>query len=147
MSSESQSTAQAQWITSAQKPYEHILTSTPAPGVALITLNRPKALNALCSPLIFELNDALERIERDDETKAIVITGSEKAFAAGADIKEMKNKSCESLLLFGTILYLSYVNLDQSVVKHDFLADWHKVANVSKPTIAAVSGYAVSCSD
>ena len=71
------------------------MTSTPAPGVALITLNRPKALNALCSPLILELNDALERIEKDDETKAIVITGSEKAFAAGADIKEMKDKSCE----------------------------------------------------
>ena len=61
----------------------------------MLTLNRPKALNALCAALIAELNDALERIEKDDEAKAIVITGSEKAFAAGADIKEMKNKTCE----------------------------------------------------
>jgi enoyl-CoA hydratase len=75
--------------------YTHILTSSPAPGVALITLNRPKALNALCAALMAEFNDALSGIEKDEEIKAVVVTGSEKAFAAGADIKEMRNKTCE----------------------------------------------------
>lgn len=61
--------------------FEHILTSSPAPGVALITLNRPKALNALFSPLIVELNKALEAAQGDDAVGAVVVTGGEKAFA------------------------------------------------------------------
>jgi enoyl-CoA hydratase len=61
--------------------YSHILTSTPAPGVGQITLNRPKYLNALFSPLIVELNDALRKFDDDENVGAIVITGSEKAFA------------------------------------------------------------------
>ena len=140
MASESQSTPQ--WIASVSKPYEHILTNAPAEGVALITLNRPKALNALCSPLISELNDALDRIEKDEGVKAIVITGSEKAFAAGADIKEMRGKTCESTKRSESMLRL-IVYADQDCTRTDFLAEWHKLANVSKPTIAAVSGYAV----
>ncbi|KAJ5525824.1 enoyl-CoA hydratase [Penicillium frequentans] len=64
--------------------YEHILVSTPKPGVGMITLNRPKALNALCSPLLVELNDALSKYDTDNDVGAIIITGSEKAFAANS---------------------------------------------------------------
>ena len=61
--------------------FEFILTSRPADGVGLITLNRPKALNALCSPLFKELNQALKEFDEDDEVGAMVITGSDRAFA------------------------------------------------------------------
>lgn len=90
--------------------YNYILTSRPEPSVALITLNRPKALNALSSPLFAELNQALKDLDNDASVGAVVLTGSEKAFAglcnalmligcsrsflAGADIKEMKDKEC-----------------------------------------------------
>jgi enoyl-CoA hydratase len=67
--------------TNSQTSYEHILTSKPAEGVALITLNRPKALNALSSPLFLELNKALAEYDEDAGVGAIVITGSERAFA------------------------------------------------------------------
>ena len=86
--------ARTSWL-EPSTPYTHIITSSPAPGVALIALNRPKALNALCAALIKEFNDALAGIEGDDDIKAVVVTGSERAFAAGADIKEMRNKTCE----------------------------------------------------
>jgi enoyl-CoA hydratase len=68
---------------------------SPNNSVAILTLNRPKALNALSSPLFDQLNAELEKADEDDTVRAIVITGSEKAFAAGADIKEMKDKECE----------------------------------------------------
>ena len=103
-------------MSTANTTFEHILTEKPAPGVALITLNRPKALNALCTPLIIELNKALEDAQEDDAVAAVVLTGSGRAFAgkhihstlvkfsgslilvsqAGADIKEMKDKQCSS---------------------------------------------------
>ncbi|EED20537.1 enoyl-CoA hydratase/isomerase family protein [Talaromyces stipitatus ATCC 10500] len=106
--------------------YEYILTETPKPGVGLITLNRPKALNALCSPLFQELNDALSKYDQDKDIGAIVITGSEKAFAAGADIKEM------APLTFS------------SAYSNNFIAPWsHLANNIRKPVIAAVSGYAL----
>ncbi|KAJ5727738.1 ClpP/crotonase-like domain-containing protein [Penicillium malachiteum] len=106
--------------------YEHILTSSPKPGVGLITLNRPKALNALCSPLFTELNDALSKYDEDKSIGAIIITGSEKAFAAGADIKEM------APLTFS------------SAYSNNFIAPWSHLANsIRKPVIAAVSGYAL----
>ncbi|KAI9442646.1 ClpP/crotonase-like domain-containing protein [Lactarius indigo] len=101
------------------KQYENILTARPEPGVALVTLNRPKALNALNSAL------ALRLIDADKEIGAIVITGSERAFAAGADIKEMKDLS------------FAKVYTDQ------FLADWQDLTSIRKPIIAAVSGYAL----
>ncbi|KAL5506927.1 hypothetical protein ACEPAH_6383 [Sanghuangporus vaninii] len=114
------------WLArSESEPYTHIIPSSPAPGVALITLNRPKALNALCAALISELNDALNRVENDESVGAVVITGSERAFAAGADIKEMKDKEFHD------------------VNREDFLANWHRLANLRKPAIAAVSGYAL----
>ena len=62
--------------------------------VAILRLNRPKALNALSSPLFEQLNQELEKADSDEGVHAIVITGSDKAFAAGADIKEMKDKTC-----------------------------------------------------
>jgi enoyl-CoA hydratase len=72
-----------------------VLTSrSQSNSVAILTLNRPKALNALSSPLFDQLNAELVKADEDDSVRAIVITGSEKAFAAGADIKEMKDKEC-----------------------------------------------------
>ncbi|KAL5339552.1 ClpP/crotonase-like domain-containing protein [Aspergillus crustosus] len=111
---------------SASPSYEHILTSTPKPGVGLITLNRPKALNALSSPLFKELNDALSKFDESKDIGAIVITGSGKAFAAGADIKEM------APLTFS------------SAYSNNFIAPWsHLATSIRKPVIAAVSGYAL----
>jgi len=105
--------------------YTYILTSRPDPAVTLITLNRPKALNALCSPLFAELNHALLEADSDPEISAVVITGSERAFAAGADIKEMKDKE--------------YAD----VYRGRFLEDWADMTKIRKPIIAAVSGYAL----
>jgi enoyl-CoA hydratase len=67
---------------------------SPSNHVAILTLNRPKAKNALSSPLFEELNAELDRADKDDSVRAIVITGGDKVFAAGADIKEMKDKTC-----------------------------------------------------
>jgi len=91
--------------------------------VGRITLNRPEALNALNSELIAELACALSGFEADEAIGAIVITGSEKAFAAGADIKEMAPKG--------------YMD----VYREDFAAAWHAAAHCRKPVIAAVAGY------
>ncbi|KAJ9367498.1 hypothetical protein DTO282E5_7792 [Paecilomyces variotii] len=111
---------------SAAPAYENILTETPRPGVGLITLNRPKALNALSSSVFKEINDALSKYEEAKDIGAIIITGSEKAFAAGADIKEM------APLTFS------------SAFSNNFIAPWsHLANNIRKPVIAAVSGYAL----
>lgn len=95
-------------------------------NVALITLNRPKALNALCNGLMFEVSQAISGLESDKSVGAIIITGSEKAFAAGADIKEMQN------------------NTYSQCISGNFLSHWNRVAESTKPVIAAVNGYAVS---
>ncbi len=106
-------------------PYENILVETRG-KVGLITLNRPKALNALSPELMRELTHALVECEGDENIGAIVITGSEKAFAAGADIKAMKE--------------WGYVD----VYKADYItADWETVSRCRKPVIAAVAGYAL----
>ncbi|KAG9509034.1 Enoyl-CoA hydratase, mitochondrial, partial [Fragariocoptes setiger] len=93
--------------------------------VSLITLNRRQALNALCHELITELTKALDKAEHDPAIGAIVLTGSHKAFAAGADIKEMHGKNFADNF------------------RTNFLSDWDKVAQCMKPTIAAVNGYAL----
>ncbi|MBL8658634.1 MAG: enoyl-CoA hydratase [Rhodospirillales bacterium] len=105
--------------------YENIVAETRG-AVGLITLNRPKALNALNAALMGELADALAGFENDEAVGAIVLTGGEKAFAAGADIKEMKDKSFMDA-------YLA-----------DFLTKgWEAAASCRKPTVAAVAGYAL----
>jgi enoyl-CoA hydratase len=105
-------------------PYETILVETRR-SVGLITLNRPEALNALNAQLISELNTALTAFDKDDAIGCIVITGSEKAFAAGADIREMKGKDFPQ------------------TYKDDFLNAWDGVAHHRKPIIAAVAGFAL----
>ncbi len=105
--------------------YENILVET-RDKVGIITLNRPKALNALCAELITELAQALDHMEENPDIGAIILTGSKKSFAAGADIKEMSNKS--------------YMD----VFMEDFITKgWEHVTTCRKPVIAAVAGYAL----
>lgn len=105
--------------------YENILVER-RDNVGLMTLHRPQALNALCGPLMDELTHAIETFEKDDAIGCMVLTGSEKAFAAGADIKEMSDKS--------------YAD----VMREDFItANWEAAAKARKPIIAAVAGYAL----
>ncbi|THV79302.1 enoyl-CoA hydratase [Aureobasidium pullulans] len=113
------------YSTPAEHSYEHIQLSTPRPGVALITLNRPKALNALFSPLINELNTCTSALDKDPSISAIVLTGSPKAFAAGADIKEMAPKTFSDA--YGA----------------DFIESWSNLTLIKKPVIGAVNGYAL----
>jgi enoyl-CoA hydratase/carnithine racemase len=94
-------------------------------NVGLVTLNRPKALNALCDQLIAELNTQLAIYDQDANIGCIVITGSEKAFAAGADIKEMAPRTFPE----------SYYS--------NMLGEWNNVTNMRKPIIAAVNGFAL----
>lgn len=108
-----------------QVEYENIIVEHRGP-VGLVTLNRPKAMNALNSALMTEMEDALNKLEADPAIGAIVITGNEKAFAAGADIKEMKDKSFSG------------------AYAEDFMTDrWERAASCRKPTIAAVAGFAL----
>merc|ERR1719297_154728 len=83
---------------SSQKELQYIKVDTTGTDgrVGLVTLNRPKALNALCAGLMDELITALNQMDNDPKIGAIVVTGSEKAFAAGADIKEMQNRDFQS---------------------------------------------------
>ena len=94
-------------------------------GVGLVRLNRPQALNALNSDLIGELNVALATFEKAEAIGCMVITGSAKAFAAGADIKEMLPKTYMDAYL------------------EDFISSWEQVSRVRKPLIAAVAGFAL----
>ena len=105
--------------------YENILVETRG-RVGLITLNRPKALNALSDALIDELGEALHAFDADDEIGAMIITGSEKAFAAGADISMMSK--------------YSYMD----AYKSDYITrNWEVVRRIRKPIIAAVAGFAL----
>lgn len=105
--------------------YQNILVET-RDRVGLVTLHRPQALNALCDALIRELGQALDAFEADDAIHVIVLTGSEKAFAAGADVKEMKDR--DFIDVYGS----------------DFITKgWERVAQCRKPVIAAVAGFAL----
>ncbi|KMO12517.1 enoyl-CoA hydratase [Methylobacterium indicum] len=104
--------------------YENIRVETRG-RVALVTLHRPAALNALCNALIAELNHALDGYEADAGISCIVITGSDKAFAAGADIREMQDRTHPEF-------YMA-----------DPFGEWDKVGRRRKPIIAAVAGYAL----
>jgi len=94
-------------------------------NVGLVTLTRPKALNALCDALMKDLSDSIDELEKDKEVGAIVLTGQGKAFAAGADIKEMANLEFADVFSGG------------------FLSHWLRVSTCKKPVIAAVNGYAL----
>src|SRR5665213_2326426 len=95
-------------------------------GIGIVTLNRPEALNALNSALMDELSAAIDGFEADDSIRCVIITGSEKAFAAGADIGEMAEKSFAE------------------AYREDFITrNWERVARARKPVIAAVAGYAL----
>jgi len=105
--------------------YETLLVETKG-AVGLIRLNRPEALNALNSTLVKELEQALNVFEADDAIGAVVLTGSEKAFAAGADIKEMQTRDFMD------------VYLNDFITRH-----WTRVSTTRKPVIAAVAGFAL----
>lgn len=105
--------------------YDCILTEKDG-AVGVLTLNRPEALNAFSNQLMDEVTDALKKFEADDDVGCIILTGSEKAFAAGADIKEMATKT-----------YMEVFN-------EEFITrNWEEATRCRKPVIAAVSGYAL----
>ena len=104
--------------------YENIIVETRG-KVGFVRLNRPQALNALNAALLGELGAAVDAFEADPDIGCIVITGSDKAFAAGADIKEMATKSFMDAFM------------------NDLAADWDRVARVRKPVVAAVAGFAL----
>ncbi len=105
--------------------YETLIVETDGP-VGIITLNRPDALNALSGQLMNEMTEAVDKFEADPNIHVMVLLGSEKAFAAGADIKEMASKS-----------YME-------VYKEDFItANWERITRTRKPVIAGVAGYAL----
>jgi enoyl-CoA hydratase len=105
-------------------PYEMILTETRG-RVGLVMLNRPQAFNALNNRLMDEVMEALDTLDKDENIGAMVITGNEKAFAAGADIKEMEGKSA------------------QEMMAGDHVGAFDRIRLVEKPVIAAVSGWAL----
>jgi len=107
-------------------PFEFIISEPQhQPGIALVRLNRPKELNALNLELMGELRDALKELDNNDEVRVIIITGNERAFAAGADIKQMSGKTAIDML-----------QIDQ-------FSTWDSIRKTRKPIIAAVSGFAL----
>lgn len=102
-----------------------IVTEQYQPGIALIQLNRPKELNALNPQLMGEVRDALLQLDKNENVKVIIITGNDQAFAAGADIKQMADKSA----------------IDMHIM--DQFSTWDQIRKTKKPIIAAVSGFAL----
>src|SRR5690554_4528386 len=105
---------------------DNLIIQGPDKGVLLITLNRPAALNALNTALLGELSTALDTAEADTATRAVVITGSERAFAAGADINEMAARDLVGIL------------------EDPRVAHWQRISRFPKPIIAAINGFALS---
>jgi enoyl-CoA hydratase len=114
-------------VLAEHKTYDNIIVETvgDSKNVGLITLNRPKSLNALCDALFTDLGDALRALQADASIGAIVLTGSERAFAAGADIKEMADKEFHEVAGAG------------------FLEHWNVITTIKKPILAAVNGFAL----
>ncbi|TMI27286.1 enoyl-CoA hydratase [Candidatus Bathyarchaeota archaeon] len=104
-------------------PYEHILVETEPP-VGIIRLNRPKVLNALSFDVLREIVDALEKFDKDETIKATLLTGSDEAFSAGADIKELSEATPVGL------------------IERNQFALWDRLKRTAKPIVGAVSGYA-----
>lgn len=102
-----------------------ILTYTPKPGIGVIQLNRPQVLNALSLQTMIEIVEAMEQFDRDQDIRCIVIHGNEKAFAAGADIKEMSGAGSMEML------------------ERDQFARWERIRAIKKPIIGAISGFAL----
>lgn len=105
--------------------YEFILTETPAPGVGVVRLNRPQSLNALSKDVITEVVDALRTFNADPDIGCMILTGSDRAFAAGADIKEMATTSAVDMYMKSSLI------------------DGFDFSSLTKPVIAAVSGFAL----
>ncbi len=105
--------------------YENILVEFPAEGVGLVKLNKPRTFNSLSGPLMDELMTALETMDDDESIRCMIITGTDRVFAAGADIKEMSEATPVELM------------------KKNFIARWERMEKLRKPVIAAVSGYAL----
>jgi enoyl-CoA hydratase len=101
------------------------VTEQHAAGVALIRLNRPKELNALNLQLMQELRDTLQNLDKNSQVRVIIITGNDQAFAAGADIKQMADKTAIDMLMI------------------DQFSTWDQIRKTKKPIIAAVSGFAL----
>ncbi|WP_417532610.1 2,3-dehydroadipyl-CoA hydratase PaaF [Marinobacterium stanieri] len=108
-----------------QHEYQDILVSDISSGVLTITLNRPEAYNALRTQLLSEVAEVLDQAAQNDDVRAVVITGNEKVFAAGADIKEMAALDAVGVLNDPRVLH------------------WRRIAQFSKPLIAAVNGFAL----
>src|SRR5207245_9573226 len=104
-------------------PYAHILV-TSADGLAPVTLNRPQVLNALSQALMEELASAMEALDRDDAVRCLVVTGHDRAFAAGADVHEFVDAGVADM------------------VRAYRFQQWERIRRIGKPVIAAVSGYA-----
>lgn len=102
-----------------------LVTEQYAPGIALIQLNRPNELNALNLQLMQELRDTLKSLDQNKDVRVIILTGNEKAFAAGADIKQMADKTAIDMLMI------------------DQFSTWDQIKKTRKPIIAAVSGFAL----
>ena len=100
-----------------------IVTEQYQPNVAVVQLNRPKDLNALNTQLMQELRDALQALDKNDQVRVVIITGNDQAFAAGADIKQMADRSTIDML------------------KTDQFSTWDQIRRIKKPVIAAVSGF------
>jgi enoyl-CoA hydratase len=101
------------------------VTEQIAPAIALVELNRPKELNALNPQLMGELRDALQALDKNDAVRVIILTGNQQAFAAGADIKQMADKSAIDMLVI------------------DQFSTWDQIRKTKKPLLAAVSGFAL----
>jgi enoyl-CoA hydratase len=113
-----------QYHGTAQMAYEYVLSATDGP-VGVVTLNRPKQLNALAGPLMEELVDALEQHEANPEVRAMVVTGGPTVFAAGADLKEMADATTVDMLVRNRI------------------GLWDRLKRLTKPLVAGVAGYAL----